>query len=240
MEFTFQEAIRTGGTVAKVPRMAHPVRKRPCQSPRIPLGGRPICPDPTSESGLPTPVKSRDSSTSARRGSLPRTLVAVLSAIVVLLAACSASGPNGSIVIDAEPAPTPETGSFPTMGADEFEAVLAGLEGQPFIVNIWASWCGPCRTETPLLARASEEYAGRVTFIGVASKDNRQDSLDFIDEYGLTYLNVSDRQGEIRRWMGLRGFPTTFFFDAEGNLQASIVGGVSEQRLAALLEDLLR
>ncbi len=170
----------------------------------------------------------------------PRALAAILLAGALLLTACSASGADGSIVIDADPAPTPETGSFPTLGADEFEAVLAGLEGKPFIVNIWASWCGPCRTETPLLARASVEYAGRVTFVGVASRDIRQDSLDFIDEYGLTYLNVSDRQGEIRRWMGLRGFPTTFFFDADGNLRATIVGGVSEQRLAALLEDLLR
>ncbi len=189
---------------------------------------------------MPTPVTRPSYPSHGPAPVGPKALTAILVALTLLLAACSASGADNSIVIDADPAPTPETGSFPTMGADEFEAVLAGLQGQPFIVNIWASWCGPCRTETPLLARASKEYEGRVTFVGVASKDNRQDSLDFIEEYGLTYLNVSDRQGEIRRWMGLRGFPTTFFFDAEGNLQASIVGGVSEQRLAALLQDLLR
>lgn len=122
----------------------------------------------------------------------------------------------------------------------EFDGILVGLRGTPVIVNVWASWCAPCRTEMPLLERAARTFDGRVAFLGVASRDARDDAQAFLDDIGVTYPNVFDATGDIRRALSLRGFPTTYVFDADGRLLHAIVGGVSEQRLAAQLEDLTR
>jgi len=120
----------------------------------------------------------------------------------------------------------------------QFDGLLVGLRGKPVVVNVWASWCAPCRTEMPLLERAARTYEGRVTFLGVASRDDRRDAASFLDEVGVTYPNVFDASGDVRDALRLRGFPTTYVFDADGTLVHSIVGGVSEQQLAAQLEGL--
>lgn len=120
----------------------------------------------------------------------------------------------------------------------EFDGILVGLRGTPVIVNVWASWCAPCRTEMPLLERASRAYRGRVAFLGVASRDSRDSAAKFLDDLEVTYPSVFDGTGDVRSGLELRGFPTTYVFDAEGRLLHAIVGGVSEQQLAAQLEDL--
>ena len=120
----------------------------------------------------------------------------------------------------------------------QFDRVLVGLRGKPVVVNIWASWCAPCRTEMPLLDRAARTYEGRVTFLGVASRDDRKDAASFLDDLGVSYPNLFDSSGDVRSALRVRGFPTTYVFDADGALIHSIVGGVSEQQLAAQLEGL--
>lgn len=136
-----------------------------------------------------------------------------------------------------EPMEVPSRSLEPVTSA-EFDSILVGLRGTPVIVNVWASWCAPCRTEMPLLERAARTYDGQVAFLGVASRDARDDALGFLDEIGVTYPNVFDATGEVRKALSLRGFPTTYVFNADGTLLHAIVGGVSEQRLAAQLEDL--
>ena len=76
-------------------------------------------------------------------------------------------------------------------------------------------------------------------FFDLASKDTRAAAADFLDEVKVTYRNVLDASGKVRTALGLRGFPTTYFFDASGELRGAVVGGISEQRLAAQIEDLL-
>lgn len=124
------------------------------------------------------------------------------------------------------------------VGGVEFDGILVGLRGAPVVVNVWASWCAPCRTEMPLLDRAARRFDGRVAFVGVASRDDRDEALRFLEDIGVTYPNVFDSSGDVRSRLGLRGFPTTYVFDASGTLVRSIVGGVSEQQLAAQLEEL--
>jgi len=124
------------------------------------------------------------------------------------------------------------------MGADEFEGILVGLHGRPVIVNVWASWCPPCRAETPLLERTWEATRDRVTILGIASKDAPSAALSFMAEFGVSYVNIFDGSGDIRARLGLRGFPTTYVFGPDGTLRTTIVGGLTEQRLAAVLEDI--
>ena len=125
-----------------------------------------------------------------------------------------------------------------TLSADDFEGVLVGLKGTPVIVNVWASWCAPCRTETPLLERAAESVGDDVVILGVASKDDQGPAIDFMNEFDVSFPNIFDSSGDIRRRLGLRGFPTTYVFGADGTLQTTIVGGLTEPRLAAVIEDL--
>ena len=165
-------------------------------------------------------------------------MIASVLVVGLLAAACTRSG-GPRLVVDAKPAPLPD-GQLAAVDGAGFEAVMSGLKGRPVVVNVWASWCGPCRVEAPLLDRAAEAYRGRVAFIGVDSKDRRGDAEDFLRRYGIDYLNLFDADGSVRALLGLRGFPTTYFFDRDGRLVASVFGGVSEQRLAAGVKDLLR
>lgn len=171
----------------------------------------------------------------------PRTRTKVI-AMVALAAIViyAVTRPTSDVRFEASgpPLATPAAGTLTELTADDFEGVLVGLRGKAVIVNIWASWCAPCRTETPLLERAWEAHSDEVTILGVASKDIRSESLAFINEFGVTYPNVFDGTGQIRSRLGLRGFPTTYIFDRNGKLQTTIIGGLTEQRLAAVLEDL--
>ena len=134
--------------------------------------------------------------------------------------------------------PVPPAGELTALSADDFEGVLVGLRGKPVLVNVWASWCAPCRTETPLLERTWRAHGDDVMIVGVASKDVAAQSRAFMSEFDVSYPNVFDVSGEIRSRLDLRGFPTTYVFDANGNLRTSIVGGLTEQRLAAVVDDI--
>lgn len=142
-------------------------------------------------------------------------------------------------VASGDPMELPADGSFPSVSLDEFEGILVGQRGRPVVVNIWASWCAPCRTEMPLLQSAADTYAGRAVILGVASNDDPDEAKAFLGELGLTYPNVFDTTGEIRVALGLTAYPTTYVFDADGTIRARVNGGISEQRLAGLIEDAL-
>ena len=164
-------------------------------------------------------------------------IVALVSAALVMSSCASAAPP--AVVIDADPVTLPE-GELAGVDAQAFEGVIAGLRGRPVVVNLWASWCGPCRVEAPLLDRASESYGDDVAFIGIASKDERVGAEKFLRRYDIGYPNLLDVDGSVRRFLRLRGFPTTYVFDRDGTLVAAEVGGVTEQTLAARVEDALR
>ena len=136
--------------------------------------------------------------------------------------------------------PLPAGGRLVPATRKTFDGMLVGERPHPVIVNVWASWCAPCRTEMPLLAKAARTYRGRVTFLGVASYDDPRAAQDFLRRLSISYPNVLDDDGSIRTGLAVTGLPTTFVFDRQGNLRATVTGGLSEQRLAALAEDVVR
>ncbi len=91
----------------------------------------------------------------------------------------------------------------------------------------------------PLLQDAAETYAGKAVILGVASNDDPREAQRFLDDLGLTYPNVFDSSGEIRVALGLTAYPTTYVFGVDGTIRARVNGGISEQRLAGLIEDAL-
>lgn len=121
----------------------------------------------------------------------------------------------------------------------EFEQIMVGLKGTPVLLNIWGSWCAPCRTEMPLLQQAAITYEGRAIVLGVAARDNPAQARKFLADTSITYPNVLDDTGAITRALDVNAFPTTYLFDADGTLVARVNGGISEQRVAGLIEDVL-
>lgn len=176
-----------------------------------------------------------------RRVVLGRSLQVAAIAVVgfLLVTVFAPPSPTSGYEPRGDPMPLPREQLSP-VDTEAFGRILVGLSGAPVVVNVWASWCGPCRAEMPLLEQAAGDYAGRVTFVGLASKDDRSSALNFLADVGVTYPNLFDHSGDVRSELGLRGFPTTYVFDGTGELRDAIVGGVSEQQLAALLDDILR
>jgi len=109
------------------------------------------------------------------------------------------------------------------------DLALESLRGKAIVLNFWASWCGPCKDETPLLQEGWKRWRGKdVVFVGVDVKDFRGDARDFLARYGVTYLNVYDGKGSTVGRYGVTGFPETYFVDAAGNVRYRIAGPVED------------
>jgi cytochrome c biogenesis protein CcmG/thiol:disulfide interchange protein DsbE len=162
-----------------------------------------------------------------------RRLGLALACVALLAAACGSNAPSTPARLPTDPTALPEF----TMA--DYRHALAELRGTPVVVNVWASWCGPCRDEAPLLASANRNYGDRVRFVGVDILDERGSARDFIREYGWTYPSVYDPSGAIRDGLGLLGQPLTLFYDAEGELVNTWSGPLSQEALGSGLDAIL-
>jgi cytochrome c biogenesis protein CcmG/thiol:disulfide interchange protein DsbE len=109
------------------------------------------------------------------------------------------------------------------------ELSLESLRGRPVVLNFWASWCGPCKDEAPILEEASQRWSDEgVAFVGIDVKDFRGDARKFIERYGVTYPNVYDGKGSTIGRYGVTGYPETYFIDAEGRVRWRIAGPVED------------
>jgi cytochrome c biogenesis protein CcmG/thiol:disulfide interchange protein DsbE len=112
-------------------------------------------------------------------------------------------------------------------GSSRSPRVLAlhALRGRPVVLNFWASWCAPCRAETPLLVQAAQAVGRRVVFVGVNVEDAPGDARRFVEEYRVPYPVVRSSDERVIRAYNIIGLPTTVFIDREGRIQAEHVGG---------------
>lgn len=90
--------------------------------------------------------------------------------------------------------------------------------GKPVVLNFWASWCGPCADEAPVLQNAARRYGDSITFVGVDVEDLDSDAQGFMRKYGISYLNGSGNAGPISVQYGMRGVPETYFIAPDGRL----------------------
>jgi thiol-disulfide isomerase/thioredoxin len=114
----------------------------------------------------------------------------------------------------------------------------ADYEGKVVLVNFWGEWCGPCRKEQPALQRLSEEYEGRVQFIGVDFRDDQAKALEHIREFGVTYPSVVD-DGPLSYRFQLPYVPGTFLVDRSGEMRYLLLGAHEEDELRRYIEELL-
>ncbi|MFQ5933485.1 MAG: TlpA family protein disulfide reductase [Dehalococcoidia bacterium] len=118
---------------------------------------------------------------------------------------------------------------------------LSDFAGVPLVLNFWASWCVPCRTEAPVLEQAWRRFKEEgVTFVGINIQDFEGDARAFIGEFDVTYPNGIDRTGLTTIDYGVGGIPVTFFIDREGVVTRRLVGAVREAQITLWVEELLR
>jgi cytochrome c biogenesis protein CcmG, thiol:disulfide interchange protein DsbE len=104
-------------------------------------------------------------------------------------------------------------------GRDAFEARLARLRGYPVVVNVWASWCGPCRFEFPLFQQVAAALGRRVAFLGLDSDDSDAAARTFLAEAPVPYPSYTDPDKAVAESVGAKlGFPDTAFYDRRGEL----------------------
>lgn len=108
---------------------------------------------------------------------------------------------------------------------------LADLRGKAVVINFWASWCVPCKEEAPVLEAAWREHRDEgLVVLGVDFNDLRGDALRFMEEVGMTYPVVYDRDGGLVAKFGATGVPETFFVDRRGRLVGKRIAGAVNAR----------
>jgi peroxiredoxin len=121
---------------------------------------------------------------------------------------------------------------------------LSEQTGKVVIINLWASWCPPCRAEMPALQEVYLENRERgleVMAVNTTFQDQESTAVSFVQEFGLTFPILMDRSGDVSRQYLLRAMPSTFFVDREGVIRKVIIGGpMSEATLQTAVEELLQ
>ncbi len=167
-----------------------------------------------------------------RRSIQPLILVAGLVVLASLVYGLMARGPGP---LTEGPAP-----DFTVTLFEGGQLTLSELREQVVVVNFWASWCPPCRTEAPIFQSAWQRYRERgVTFIGLNYQDTEPPARAFIEEFGITYPNGPDERSRIAGAYGLQGVPETFIISPEGEIAEVFIGSPTEAQLTAVLDELL-
>jgi thiol-disulfide isomerase/thioredoxin len=158
-------------------------------------------------------------------------LVALAVLVAVLAVACGRP--------TADPDTDPRADQLLHLDAAAAQEHIDGLRGQPVLLNVWGSWCPPCRDEAPTLAAAARRYGDRVAFLGIDVEDTEGGALGFLAAFDVPFPSVFDPQGAVARALDLRGTPVTVILDATGAEVFRRVGSISEAELLAALDDVL-
>ena len=111
---------------------------------------------------------------------------------------------------------------------------LTELRGTPVVLNFWASWCGPCRVEAPVLERGWRRAQRQgVLFLGLDMQDVTGDAREFLREFDVSYLNVREAGKDTSRRYGATGLPETYFISARGQVVGHVIGALSTAQLRA-------
>lgn len=202
-------------------------------------------------------TRSRRRATGARScdDRVMRRLACVLAASI-LLAGCGSSAAgddaagtsfvagDGSIVLIAPE----DRGAAPDLAGQTLEGGdfrLADHLGEVVVINVWASWCAPCRAEAPVLEAVWRDVKDDgVQFVGLDTRDNDEAARAFLQAYDITYPNVIDADGRLQLLFSdtlpPQAIPSTLVIDREGRVAGRIIGRVTEATLTSLIDEASR
>ena len=156
-------------------------------------------------------------------------------------AAASSERPAGETV-SAAPAKQPAA-DFPVLDADGNEVRLSDHLGTPVVINFWASWCGPCRSEFPAFESAYQAYGDRVQFLMVnltdGFRETKESASAWMTDNGYTLPILFDTTGQAASVYRVYSIPMTIAVDAEGNLVSSHIGAMTHSGVETLVQTLL-
>lgn len=169
--------------------------------------------------------------------------VAVLIAIAVgaalFIGAGGSTPPSVSGVDDgyASGGPAP-TFTLPELREGGGEVSLSATPAQPTVINFFAAWCEPCKRELPALRAAAAANPG-VAFLGIDHQDSREDAVELLDRFAITYPAGYDPRGDVAARYGIRGLPATVFIGTDGRIVAIVQGELSSKELQERLNHLI-
>jgi thiol-disulfide isomerase/thioredoxin len=143
----------------------------------------------------------------------------------------------GSEVLQA-PAKTSPAPDFQLEALDGSSISLADLRGRPVLINFWATWCGPCQQEMPLLQQYYQKYKADLVVLAVNNDEPRPDVQAFVTNLNLTFPVLLDPGMKVEDLYQVRAFPTTFFVDKSGTIRYQHIGILNEGQLVQYLAQL--
>ncbi|WPB73174.1 redoxin domain-containing protein [Archangium violaceum] len=112
------------------------------------------------------------------------------------------------------------------------------LKGRPMVINFWASWCGPCKMEHPVLEWGAREFGGQAQFLGVVFEDTEDNAKQFLSRMGASFPQLIDQNSGVAVAYGVAGVPETYFIDAQGIIRGKHVGPIDPESMAQWIREL--
>lgn len=172
---------------------------------------------------------------------IPYLLLLLVGAVWIWLSKAPPGGTTGGNI------PAPQKGflapdfSLPT--SDGQIITLSDYQGRPVLLNIWATWCPPCRAEMPAMEQVYQDLKEDgfvILAVNATNQDNPSEVETFTKSFGLTFPVLFDQQGEITQQYEVRALPSSFFIDSKGMIQEVVIGGpMSEALLRIRIEELI-
>jgi DsbE subfamily thiol:disulfide oxidoreductase len=153
------------------------------------------------------------------------------------LIACTVGTDVGGTVVRSVDEP------LPTLSGDGVDGAAVSSQsyaGKVLVVNVWATWCGPCRQEQPDLVKLANEFAERgVAFLGINHHDDKAKAADWTRSYHVPYRSLYDPSGRLAGQLGYVGLPDTYVADGTGTIRYIVNGPTTADQLAGLIDDVL-
>jgi cytochrome c biogenesis protein CcmG/thiol:disulfide interchange protein DsbE len=168
-------------------------------------------------------------------------LILIAGASWVVLSANTASATAGKISAPQAGFIAPD---FTLKTPDGEEYTLSELKGKAVLVNLWATWCPPCRAEMPTIEKIYQEYKDKglvVLAVDMTYQDNPLNVVPFTQKYKLTFPILLEETGDVGAAYQLRSLPSSFFINRVGVIQEVVIGGpMSEALLRTRIEEILK
>ena len=182
---------------------------------------------------------------------LPILALALISALTIGLVGCSADPETDTGFVSGDGSVTvlnPEAREMaPVIQGQDLDGQgisTADFPGEILVLNVWASWCAPCRAEASDLEEVAKEFQGKgVQLIGLNTRDSNASAKNFVNKYGVSFPSIVDTDGRLqllfRETLPPQAIPSTIVIDQHGRVAARALGAVDSSTLGAIIDQLL-